>query len=253
MTVSRTRHDALNPASLLPEGAAMAQLQWPRSMLNVVIIGAGVFGAWTAHHLLASGAGVTLVDAYGPANARASSGDESRIIRRGYGPDEIYSRWAHASLSQWRGVFDRAALPEAPLFHQCGVLWLAGDDAYTMATRATLARCGYPVEMLTRADLGARFPHLVTDDLSVGLFEPDGGVIMARRAVQALVAGVEAGGARHVRGEVAMPRLDSRLPGVRTTGGRELAGDAFVFACGPWLPKVFPRLLGGRIRPTRQV
>ena len=43
---------------------------------HVAVIGAGVFGAWTAHHLLNAGHKVTLVDAYGPANARASSGGE---------------------------------------------------------------------------------------------------------------------------------------------------------------------------------
>ena len=31
-----------------------------------------------------------------------------------------------------------------------------------------------------------------------------------------------------------------------------MAGDVFVFACGPWLPAIFPELLGGKITPTRQ-
>ena len=38
----------------------------------------------------------------------------------------------------------------------------------------------------------------------------------------------------------------------RTSGGEELRADQFVFACGPWLPKVFPQVLGSRIFPTRQ-
>jgi len=41
---------------------------------HVVVIGAGVFGSWTAHHLLAAGHRVTLIDALGPANSLASSG-----------------------------------------------------------------------------------------------------------------------------------------------------------------------------------
>jgi glycine/D-amino acid oxidase-like deaminating enzyme len=43
------------------------------------------------------------------------------------------------------------------------------------------------------------------------------------------------------------------LRAVQIGDGRELRADAFVFACGAWLPKVFPSLLEGRIRPTRQV
>src|SRR5437868_13867998 len=59
---------------------------------DVAVIGAGVFGAWTAWHLQRAGRRVLIVDAYGPANARASSGGESRVIRLGYGKDEIYTR-----------------------------------------------------------------------------------------------------------------------------------------------------------------
>jgi sarcosine oxidase len=38
---------------------------------------------------------------------------------------------------------------------------------------------------------------------------------------------------------------------LRTAGGDSRAGT-FIFACGPWLPKLFPKVLAGRIRPTRQ-
>jgi glycine/D-amino acid oxidase-like deaminating enzyme len=57
---------------------------------RIVVIGAGAFGGWTALYLLRRGAQVTLVDAWGPGNARASSGGETRIIRASYGPDRIY-------------------------------------------------------------------------------------------------------------------------------------------------------------------
>ena len=39
---------------------------------------------------------------------------------------------------------------------------------------------------------------------------------------------------------------------VRLSDGSELAADAFVFACGPWLGELFPEAVGERIRPTRQ-
>ena len=69
---------------------------------DFAVIGAGVFGAWTAYFLRRSGASVALLDAYGPASSRASSGGETRIIRMGYGPDELYTRWAARSLPLWR-------------------------------------------------------------------------------------------------------------------------------------------------------
>src|SRR5258708_3840371 len=90
---------------------------------DVVVIGAGVFGAWTAWHLGRRGKRVLLVDAYGPGNARASSAGESRIIRMGYGADELYTRWSQRSLVQWKEFF---AAARQNLFHETGVLWLAG-------------------------------------------------------------------------------------------------------------------------------
>jgi hypothetical protein len=59
-----------------------------------IVVGAGVFGAWTAWNLLRKGERVLLLDAWGPAHARASSGGESRITRTAYGADEIYTKMA---------------------------------------------------------------------------------------------------------------------------------------------------------------
>src|SRR5690242_14364104 len=107
---------------------------------DVAVIGAGVFGAWTAYHLGRAGLRVALLDAYGAGHPRSSSGGESRIIRLGYGPDEIYTRSAMRSLELWREFAGR--VPD-PLFHQTGVLWTAAaGDAYAEQTRLTLARCG---------------------------------------------------------------------------------------------------------------
>src|SRR6266481_880935 len=120
---------------------------WPRRMramndstYDVAVVGAGVFGAWTAYQLQRSGRRVVLIDAYGAGNSRSSSGDESRIIRMGYGSDEIYTRWALRSLHLWQDFFARI---NQPLFLQTGVLWLAHqDDPYPVKTAETLEKIG---------------------------------------------------------------------------------------------------------------
>src|SRR5271170_7168452 len=125
---------------------------------DVAVVGAGAFGAWTAYCLRQSGASVALLDAYGPANARASSGGESRIIRMGYGSDEIYTRSAMRSLALWQEFFEKA---RQPLFHPTGVLWTAAPgDPYTESTRQTLARCGVRFEMLSAAGMQSRYPQM---------------------------------------------------------------------------------------------
>src|SRR5688500_5743435 len=94
---------------------------------DAVVVGAGVFGAWTAWHLLRAGQRVLLVDKYGPASARASSGGETRVIRMAYGPDEVYTRLSQASLLGWEALF--AGLGQPDLFRETGVLWLGVGSA----------------------------------------------------------------------------------------------------------------------------
>lgn len=218
---------------------------------DVAVIGAGVFGAWTAYSLRKSGAKVALLDAYGPANARASSGGESRIIRMGYGADEVYTHWSMHALPLWKELFAQAGRPE--LFQQTGVLWIAHEnEPYALATLATLSKAGTQFEKLSRSDLVSRYPQVVFDSDSWGIFEPQSGVLMARRAVQAVVAQAQKIGVTYKAEAVLSPAGGGRLNEIKTANGAGISAASFVFACGPWLPKLFPEVLGGRIFPTRQ-
>ena len=217
---------------------------------DVAVIGAGCFGAWTALSLRRKGLSVFLVDKYGPANARASSGGESRIIRMGYGPDELYTRMSLRSLGAWERL---GAETGESIFHATGVLWLArAGDRYTADTLATLARVGVPHEALDARAIRARYSQFVLDDDAWGIFEPESGALMARRAVHAVVREAVQAGAEYRHADVAPPGARGRVAAVRTGDGAAIAAGTFVFACGPWLPKVFPDLLGARIFPTRQ-
>lgn len=220
---------------------------------DAAVIGAGVFGAWTAHHLQRSGRTVVLLDAHGAANARASSGGESRVIRMGYGADAIYTRWAMRSLALWQEHFRQA---EAPLFHRTGVLWMAREgDPYTESSMQTLQALGVRHETLTRAELERRYPQIAFGPVTRGILEPDSGVLLARRAVQRVVQATLEGGADYLQEAVeppAGPAGTTRLDSVVTLSGQRVRAETFVFACGPWLPGLFPDLLADRIHPTRQ-
>jgi sarcosine oxidase len=219
-------------------------------LYDVAVIGAGVFGAWTAHHLRQAGQRVALLDAYGAANSRASSGGESRIIRMGYGADEIYTRSAMRSLLLWRQFCNRTG---EPLFHRTGVLWTASEgDPYTEDTRQTLERCGAHFEVLSPADMKSRYPQMEFAPAAWGIYEPESGALMARRAVAAVVADAVRQGAAFLREAVGAPKGTGSIAEVRTGSGGDIRAGVFVFACGPWLPKVFPDLLAKRIAPTRQ-
>ena len=141
---------------------------------DAVVVGAGVFGAWTALHLRRSGRTVLLVDAYGPGNNRSSSGGETRIIRMGYGADEIYTRWSMRSRVLWRELLDQAGRPE--LFQETGVLATPRPgDPRALATQSVLEKCGVTFHRLTPAELAGRFPQLRFREERMGLFEPHSG------------------------------------------------------------------------------
>ena len=220
-------------------------------MDSVVVVGAGCFGAWTAYRLAQSGHAVTLLDAYGPGNSRASSGGETRVIRMGYGAQEIYTRWSWRSLELWKAFIERA---DATLFHETGVLWMArGHDPLTTSTLDTLERVGVPHERLSRAQLDSRWPQIDFGADAWAIHEPRSGVLMARRAVEAVVREAVREGTRYVDSIVQPPDVGrGRIDAVTTQSGETVSATAFVFACGPWLPKLFPDLLGDRIFATRQ-
>jgi len=223
---------------------------------DVAVVGAGVFGAWTAYQLRRAGAEVLLIDAYGPANSRASSGGESRIIRMGYGQDAIYTRMAQRSFASWQELFAR--INRAQLFQQTGVLWLAREnDSYCEATLKTFQQNKVKLERLDQGELKRRYPQLELDGISWGILEPDSGILMARQAVQAVVAEALTAGVSYLAAairplEIAEGNSVSKLDSIPTTSGSEIVAGKYVFACGPWLPKLFPELLGGLIHVTRQ-
>ena len=218
---------------------------------HVAIIGAGVFGAWTADHLLAAGHRVTLVDAYGPGNALASSGGESRLIRAAYGKDEIYARMARDSLPRWQALSAFAGLP---IFHPHGILFFfASEQPYFRDTVDTHARLGLPTEVLEQAEMARRFRMFDFTGIGLGLFEPQFGALMARRAVQTLVDNFVRAGGEYRQGRVEPPsESGGRLAEVRLSSGDVVKADRFVFAAGPWLPTLFPEAIGRQIRRTRQ-
>jgi sarcosine oxidase len=218
---------------------------------DFAVIGAGSFGAWTAHFLRRSGASVALLDAYGPANSRASSGGETRVIRMTYGPDEIYTLWSSRSLLLWQELADRS---KRELFHRTGVLWLSQqDDLYTRQALALLRKHAIACEELTAAEIGVRYPQFSFPDVTWGVWEPESGLLLARQAVQALVKENMRAGVEFIQDSVLPPEPEGRkLNLARTMTGNSIAAGAYIFACGPWLPKLFPQVLSGRICSTRQ-
>ena len=242
---------ALNALVPAPLGTAPTTTGAQRP--SVVVVGAGIFGVWTALYLREQGHAVTLLDAYGPGNSRATSGDETRQLRVGYGDRELYARMAQRAMAAWRV---REAEFGCPLLVETGRLELARDWTPSLrATQAMLTRLAVPVEALTPEEMHRRWPHMNVDGMGVGLLESTAAVVRAKQSILAAANAFARKGGVLVMQRARPGRAEGRrLVDMETAGGDRFAAQQFVLACGPWLPKLFPELLGERIKvPGREV
>lgn len=221
------------------------------SASRVAVIGAGAFGSWTAWHLQKLGARVELIDAWGPGNVRSSSGGETRVIRAVYGTDRIYVEMVKRSFALWEQL---AAATDEPVYIETGALWLhRGDDGYVRSSLASLNDLGFVVEQLPVDEAARRYPQISFAGIQSVWLEKRAGALSARRAC-AIVRDrfVRNGGAYRTAHATPGRFTNGRLRELKLGDGSRLQADAFVFACGPWLGKLFPDVIGNAIRPTKQ-
>ncbi len=236
---SRSRSEAEQP----PAGASA----------EVVVVGAGAFGGWTALYLREMGFTVTLIDQYGPGNSRATSGGETRQIRAGYGDREIYTRWVLQAFDRWES---RQHEWGRQLFFRTGQLTLArGWTAELTETRKTFDKLAVRYEVVRHDDLARRFPQMRTDDVDFGMYVSSTGVLKAREGCVAVANAFERQGGRFLIARTELGRRSgSTLEDVVLSTGQRVPAQTFVFACGPWLPKVFPSVMKDKlITPRRAV
>jgi sarcosine oxidase len=227
---------------------------------HIAVIGAGAFGGWTALYLLRSGARVTLIDAWGPGNSRSSSGGETRIMRCAYGPDQPYTHLAARALELWKS-HEREW--KQRFFFPIGVLWMVeGSGDFERGSLPLLKTAGILFEELAPGEMARRWPQINLDNISWAIYEPQSGYLLARASAQAVVDRFIAEGGAFRQAAFSAPHLGSEEtptePEVSSwkqlplSDGSHLAADQYVFACGPWLGKLFPQTVGPHFRSTKQ-
>jgi glycine/D-amino acid oxidase-like deaminating enzyme len=217
---------------------------------DIVVVGAGVFGAWTALTLLERGAKVTLLDAYGPGHPRATSCDEVRQIRMSYGDREVYTRSAVHALQLWKAreqEFGRKLV-----FPGGRLVMRRAWNKELEDQKAIFDRLSLPYEVLQPEEMTKRYPQVGFEGVGVGFLDINAGLLKAREAIIAITETFERKGGS-IRLARAMPGATAgrTLQHATLDGGGTLSAGAFVFACGPWLRHVFPDLLGTVITTSR--
>jgi glycine/D-amino acid oxidase-like deaminating enzyme len=223
---------------------------------DVVVIGAGAFGGWTAFWLRRMGARVTLVDAYGPGNSRATSGDETRGVRSSYGDrpyPELWVSWAREAMSRWKTFDEEWSRPlKARLYFTTGdLIFREQDEPFTRRAREWWDKLRVPYQVLSPDDVVRDLSHVIAlGGINVVLYEPDAGVVRARRACEVVAEAFrQEGGSIVIGTAVREDREGNRLAGLQLAApSAYLRARTYVFALGPWFPKYWPALMAERIR-----
>jgi glycine/D-amino acid oxidase-like deaminating enzyme len=256
MSVNRRNFLKTVVAAPASAGLRITAAAQTRRSADVIVIGAGAFGGWTAYYLRQLGARVRLVDAYGPGNSRATSGDETRGVRSSYGDRgvhaELWATWANRAIDRWT-KFDEEWGREMKvrLFFKTGdFIFRPAPEVFTERTQEVWKQLRVPFELPRVQDVARDYPQFALTKIAFALYDPRAGVVRARRACE-----VVAEAFRHAGGEVLMghtslgDRAGNRLQNIRTNGpAATLTAATFVLALGPWFPKAFPELMAARIR-----
>ncbi len=222
---------------------------------EAIVVGAGTFGMWTAYHLQAAGAKVTLLDAYGPGNSRASSGGETRLIQCD-NDNDVYVKSAIRAFDWWKKMESESG---QTLVLPTGKLTMSTDATYRERAedrkRQILSHGITNTEVLGPDEIRYRWPQIHTDDIAVAMYN-DGGAsgstLMARKGIQTVAKVFEENGGR-LKISKGMPVVrQGKVEGIEVDGGETLKAAHYIFACGPWLSKIFPELLLPKLQVQRR-
>lgn len=219
---------------------------------NIVVVGAGAFGGWTSLYLLRSGFEVTLIDAWGAGNSRSTSGDETRVIRSTYGDNEFYFALNVRSLELWKEHQQRW---NKKLFFNTDVLWFCYQEKSPIVDDSIPFSKKYKAEyeFLALDEIIKRYPVINCEDLHHGWLDPHGGYLKARESCLIVNEAFRQEGGKFIQAETIPGKISSdKMENISLSSGEKIKADAYLFACGAWLPQLFPDVLGQKITSTKQ-
>ena len=173
-------------------------------------------------------------------------------MRGTYGPDQPYTEMAARALKLWQKYERRW---KRHFLHRTGVLWMASgrDDTFESGSVKMLRAAKIKFEELSAAQLKNRWPQINFEGIQWGIFEPECGYLDARASCAAVVDAFMAAGGRYRQVAVPASNLeDSPIRSLALSDGSQLKAHNYVFACGPWLGKLFPKAVGDLVSPTKQ-
>ena len=209
---------------------------------SYIIVGAGVFGASTAYHLVNQHpeASVTLIDRSFPCQV-AASWDWNKVARADY-EDEFYMEMALEAMDSWTkdALFSQ-------YFRRTGVAWIIDDPEYhdRIIRNYQKFNRNEDCEAINIDTLRKLYGGLFADLDSTGVvgkifLNRDSGLVQAREVLQAVIDEAERWGAKLVVAEVARLIFDQNgdCAGVLTSNNETLSAGAVILCTGAYTEKL---------------
>ena len=200
---------------------------------DVIVVGAGITGASTAHFLRKKGVDkVLLIERGGVASG--GTGRSAAIVRSFY-TIPVMARLAREAVRLFHELGDEVGSDGG--FHATGFTQLIPPEWVSIAREkvAMHRELGIDTELVPESEWQQRFPWVDTDGIGAIVFEPDSGYADPVRTAEAFVESfVAAGGEFRSRTPVrALTGDNSKVTGIVLDDGKIGAG-AVVNAAGPW-------------------
>ena len=204
---------------------------------EVVVVGGGINGCSIAYQLARRGTRRVVLVEKGHV-ASGPTGLSSGVVRQHY-TQETLSAMARDSVRVFEHFRDEVGGDAG--FVQCGVVFLAAEDnADVLGSSVEMhRRLGIRESLLWPDELRALDPHLCSDDVACGAYDPDGGYADPTLATNSFADAARALGVEILqRTTVTALRIEGgRMAGVTTDKG-DISAGVVVNAAGPWGAKL---------------
>ena len=205
---------------------------------DVLIVGLGAMGSAAAYHLAGRGMRVLGLDRFQPPHSFGSSHGRTRIIREAYFEHPAYVPLLQRAYELWANLEKESG---RKLLLQTGGLMLGPVEGVLVSgARRSAEQHGLRHELLSAAQIRARFPELSVPDGLAAVWEPRAGILFPELAIQTHLELARARGAELLLNSPVLS-WEPRAEGVRVTceTGTYIAKQ-LVLSPGAWMNSLLP-------------